>query len=281
VVRPARDEATTGEDDFSISAMGAWATATGGLRYRLGMHKQTSALCCPRLHVLGYTRVSTTEQASSGLGLAAQEDAIRRECEHRGHHLVDLIQDAGASGKDVDRPGLQHALTRIARGEAQGLVVAKLDRLTRSTVDLAHLLAWLKDAGAALVALDLGLDTSTPTGKMVVGVVGQIAEWEREIISARTREAASVRRNRGERTGRPGVRDSAPALATRIRGLRESGSTWQAIADALNDEGVPTVRGGTEWRVSAVQSAAGYVRPAPRRKTAKLPELTRRRKHSN
>lgn len=228
--------------------------------------------------MIAYLRVSTAEQAQSGLGLAAQEQAVRAECERRGWELVNLVRDEGASGKSLDRPGVQSVLARLAAGEAEGLVVAKLDRLTRSLADLVHLLDWSDRVRVFLAALDLGLDTSTPSGRLVASVMASVGEWERSVIAQRTRDAASVRRERGERMGRAGVRDSAPQVAERIARLRAAGSTWQAIADGLNADGVPTVRGGSAWRVSAVQSAAGYVRPAARARRVELPEPVRRRR---
>lgn len=232
------------------------------------------------LPVIGYVRVSTAEQAASGLGLSAQEQTIRRTCDVNGWRLLDVVHDDGASAKDLHRTGLQAALRRLAAGEAGGLVVAKLDRLTRSTVDLLHLLEWSERAGVALVALDLGLDTSTPTGRLVAKIMGSVVEWEREVISARTREAASVRRDRGQRMGRAGVRDSYPEVAERIRSLRGQGLSLRAVAEVLNADGVPTVRGGALWRVSSVQSVGGYVRKPARRKGAALPEVGRRRRSS-
>jgi DNA invertase Pin-like site-specific DNA recombinase len=230
------------------------------------------------LRVLGYVRVSTTEQAESGLGLASQESAIRAHCARQGWELLDVIHDDGASAKDLDRTGLRAALDRIARGEASGLVAAKLDRLSRSVVDFANLMGWCDAAGCALVALDMGIDTSSPSGRLVANVMAAVAEWERDTIGQRTRDAATVRRSRGERMGRAGVRDSRPDLASRIQAERDTGSTWQAIADRLNAEGVPTIRGGTMWRVSAVQSAAGYVRPPTAKRSADLPNVPRRRR---
>ena len=229
------------------------------------------------LSVLGYVRVSTAEQSASGLGLAAQESAIRSHCLRHGWDLVDMIHDDGASAKDLKRPGLRHALERIAAGEVAGLVAAKLDRLSRSVVDFATLMAWMDDAGASLVALDMGIDTSTAAGRLVANVMAAVAEWERDTIAARTRDAAAVRRTQGGLMGLPGVRDSRPDLAHRIALERQAGSTWQAIADRLNSERGPTIRDGAFWRVSAVQSAAGYIRPPRARQNADLPAWPRRR----
>lgn len=181
------------------------------------------------------------------------------------------------SGKDLNRPGIQSALERLARHEVQGLVVAKLDRLTRSLADLTDLLSWAERLDVNLIALDFGLDTSTPTGRLVARLVGSVAEWEREVISARTREAAAMKRLRGERWGGlAGVGDTMPDIAERIRAERVNGSTWQAIADRLNADQVPTVRGGSCWRVSSVQVAGGYRRRVSSASRATLPAARRR-----
>ena len=226
------------------------------------------------LRLLGYMRVSTAEQAESGLGLAAQETSIVETAKARGFILVDVVRDEGESGKTLERPGLERALRTIAAGDADGLMVAKLDRLSRSVVDFGLLLEWFDDAGATLVALDLGVDTSTPGGRLVANVIAAVAEWERDTIADRTRAGLAALRAQGKPTGRPAVADR-PELAARIQSMRANGLTLQAIADQLNDEGIPTARGAGEWRPSSVQSAAGYRRRRPRRKHPSLPDTRR------
>lgn len=223
----------------------------------------------------GYGRVSSREQARTGYGLAAQKRAITKEIRHRDWQLIDFVIDEGESGKDLDRPGVRALLRRAADGEIDAIVVHKLDRLTRSPRDLAELLAWSVRIGVRLVIQDLGIDTGTPNGRLVVTIMASVAEWEREQISARTRDAAAERRAQGKKMGREGVRDTNPEIAERIRSERASGSTWQAIADGLNADGVPTARGGRQWRVSAVQAAAGYVRPPSKPRRIELPEPRR------
>jgi len=225
--------------------------------------------------VLGYARCSTQEQADAGNGLHAQEKAIRAECERRGWQLLDIARDEGHSGKTLDRPALHTALQRIAAGEAGGLVVAKLDRASRSVVDFGRLLEWFDTADATLVALDLGMDTSTSSGRLVANVMASVAEWERSVIGERTRDALAARKAQGLPVSRPAV--TGP-LADAIRELRDRGTTYQAIADALNAEKVPTLRGAAAWRVSSVQSAAGYQRRASTTPRADLPALPRRRR---
>lgn len=229
--------------------------------------------------VLGYIRVSTSEQAVSGLGLASQEASIHAACERSGWRLVEVLRDEGESGKSLNRPGLNTALNQIARREAGGLVAAKLDRVTRSVLDFARLLAWFDQAEATLVALDLSIDTSSPGGRLIANVFASVAEWERETIATRTRDGLAALRAQGKPIGRPAVSD-VPEVAERITSMRRAGETWQAIADTLNTEGVPTVRGGSSWRVSSVQVAAGYQRPPARPVEVALPEIAPRRRRT-
>ena len=224
---------------------------------------------------LGYARCSTQEQADAGNGLAAQEKAIRAECERRGWRLLDVARDEGHSGKNLDRPALHTALQQIAAGKAGGLIVAKLDRASRSVVDFGQLLEWFDSANATLVALDLGMDTSTSSGRLVANVMASVAEWERSVIGERTRDALAARKAQGLPISRPSV--TGP-LANTIHALRQDGLTYQAIANTLNAEQVPTLRGAKQWRVSSVQSAAGYQRRATTTPRADLPALPKRRR---
>ena len=154
--------------------------------------------------VVGYIRVSTSEQADSGAGLEAQRAAIRSEAERRGWQLVHVFEDAGASGKSLNgRRGLQRALEAIEAGTAEGLVVAKLDRLSRSLLDFAALMERARKGGWNLIALDLGVDTSTPAGEMMASVLATFAQFERRLIGQRTKDALAIKRAQGVVLGRP------------------------------------------------------------------------------
>jgi DNA invertase Pin-like site-specific DNA recombinase len=225
--------------------------------------------------VIGYIRVSTHEQAMSGLGLADQqkriEDTVRARPDMR---LLRIIRDEGASAGTLERPGLHLALSLLAAGRADGLVVAKLDRLSRSTVDFGLLLEWFRTVEKVLVALDLGVDTSTASGELVANVMIAVAQWERSAISERTKAALAALRAQGRPTGRPAVVDNG-ALVDRIRAMKEAELTLRQICDTLNGESVPTMRGAAKWQPSAIQSALGYKRPRKQRKPADLPAPVR------
>ena len=202
------------------------------------------------MRAVGYLRVSTEEQGHSGLGLAAQEATIRGEVERRGWELQHLYRDV-ASGKSLrGRSDMATALQVLAAGEADVLVVAKLDRLSRSVSDFAAMLALTQAEGWALNICDLGVDTTTPSGKMVAQIMMVLAEWEREMIGERTKAALRAARARGTQLGRPSNVDADTLRLIRV--LRDSGKSYQGIADALTREGVPTAQGG-QWRASTVR----------------------------
>ena len=194
---------------------------------------------------VGYVRVSTAEQATSGLGLDAQCNAIGRECERRSWVLARTFEDAGISGKSMLRPALQDALDVLEAGEASILVVAKLDRLTRSLGDLCVLMDRAIEQGWAIVASNLSMDMTTPMGRAMAQVAGVFAELERELIAQRTRDALAVKRAQGVTLGRPSRLD--PAVRDRILTLRGNGLTFSQVARALEKAGVTTPLGAPRW----------------------------------
>lgn len=226
------------------------------------------------LIVLGYARVSTLEQRQYGHGIEAQEFRIREACNYKNLTLLDIASENG-SGKDLSRPALQSQLERIATGEADGLVVAKLDRLTRSLVDFTRLLEWFDEAQAALVVLDLDLDTSTATGELIAHFMAALAQWERRTISQRNKDVIASMRAQGVKHGRGGVQDN-PQLAAHIHELRATGMSYDKIAAQLNAENVPTIRGAAAWRGSTLGSFLGPPRRQKAHRRAELPRITRK-----
>lgn len=203
------------------------------------------------LHVCGYVRVSTAEQADSRLGVEAQTAQIVAECERRGW-TYEIVSDLGASGKHVN-PNLRSALDMLDVGQFDALIVSKLDRLARS---VRHASAIIDDAihqGWALVVLDNAIDLTTPGGRAMAQMLATFAEWEREMIATRTREALAARRARGEHNGR---KTSIPAgVLRRIVLDREAGSSFGRIARALTTEGVLSPTGLADWHESTVRRA--------------------------
>lgn len=204
---------------------------------------------------VAYVRVSTAEQADSGLGLAAQRATVAAEAARRGLRLVEVFADEGLSGKSTEnRPGLVAALTALDLGRAGVLLVAKLDRLSRSVADAAGLLDRAQRGGWALIAADLGVDTTTPAGEAMANVMATFAQLERKLIGQRTRDALAVKRAQGQRLGRPLILPAA--VVTRIVREHQAGTSWSAIARGLEADAVPTAQGGARWYPATVRKVA-------------------------
>jgi DNA invertase Pin-like site-specific DNA recombinase len=201
--------------------------------------------------MVGYVRVSTDEQADSGLGLAAQRADIAAEAARRGWTLVAVHEDA-LSGKSLERPGLAAALAVVESGDAAGIVVAKLDRLSRSLKDFAELMARAQSRKWNLVAIDLGVDLGSAAGEFMANVMASAAQWERRIIGQRTKDALAVKRAQGVRLGRPVLLPDK--VTRRIVKAHRAGDGWSTIARTLNDDAVPTAHGGSRWYPSTVRA---------------------------
>lgn len=202
--------------------------------------------------VIGYLRVSTEEQAVSGLGLADQRTVIAVEAERRGWTDVKYLADEGFSAKNLSRPAIATALDMLGRGDASILVVSKLDRLSRSLLDFATLMDRAKREGWQLVVLDLAIDTTAPSGALMANVMACFAEYERQLIGARTSAALQQLKAQGKRLGRP---RTLPAEVTeRVVRERSTGMTLAAIARGLNADAVPTARAGACWYPSTVRA---------------------------
>jgi len=216
------------------------------------------------MKTIGYVRVSTDRQAERGVSLEAQEAKIRAMATVQGADLVDVIVDGGESAKSLNRPGLQRLLALINTGKVQAVIVAKLDRLTRSVKDLCGLLELLEKRKVALISVAESLDTGSAAGRLVITIMGAVSQWEREAIGERTRDALRHKRGQGERVGNiafgsrlakdgqhlepdPGEQ----AALAEIRRLRKQGATLRGIAATLNQRALRTRR-GTPWRLESV-----------------------------
>ncbi len=203
------------------------------------------------MRVIGYLRVSTTEQADSGAGIQAQRAAIEAEAARKDWTVI-FVEDAGYSAKCLKRPGIAHALDLLARHEADALVVSKLDRLSRSMLDFAGLMDRSRLEGWSLVALDLGVDTSTPAGEMMANVLATFSHFERRLIGQRTKDALAVKRDQGVQLGRPRQMDESTRAL--IADLRAGGYSLRGIAAELTERGIPTAQQGRAWYASTVSA---------------------------
>lgn len=208
-----------------------------------------------------YRRVSTREQADSGAGLAAQRTTIEKGLAMRGATATgwDCV-DKGKSGKNLHREGLDQALHLVRSGQAGrttrnqkiagGIIVAKLDRLSRSLVDFAGLLATAEREGWNLIALDVALDLSTPAGKMMAGILAVFAQFERDVISQRTRDGLAEKRAEGVRLGRK--RTASDDLLYAVVEHWTAENNYSKVARILTAAGQPTPHGKTLWYPATV-----------------------------
>jgi DNA invertase Pin-like site-specific DNA recombinase len=211
--------------------------------------------------VLGYASVNVSGVEYSTQDLRRQVDEITAACERRGLLLMRVAHDrVPPRQRPLERPGLGYALGRIKAGEASGLVVSELSRLARALPELGRVLEWLTDRDVRFIAAVPRIDTGEEAGRLAVQTIIEVSRWERERLVEGTRAGMLAARRKG-----PASVTDYPELRERIAGMRAAGMTLQAIADQLNVERVPTIRGGAKWRPSSVQAAAGYHRPPARR----------------
>ena len=193
--------------------------------------------------VIGYIRVSTDKQAESGLSMEAQAEKVRSYCALYDLDLITIIEDSGASAKNLNRTGINTLKAMVAAGEVDGVVVAKLDRLTRNMKDLHTLLEDVFSV-VELHSVAEKVDTSSAAGRLVLNVLMSVAEWEREAIGERTAAALKVKADRGEALGKApfGRRweggqlvddEREQGIITCVKELRARGWTLQAIKDEL------------------------------------------------
>ncbi len=219
------------------------------------------------MRAVAYVRVSTDKQATDGVSLDMQAAKVRMYAELYGIELVEVIVDEGASAKSLDRDGLSRALSLLDSGEADGLIVYKLDRLTRSVRDLGDLLDryFGPKASAALVVVEQQVDTSTATGRMLLNIITSVSQGERETIGERTSAAMQLKAAKGEYIGgQPpyGYRVAADGVhveehageqmvVAAVREYRAAGLSVRAIASKLAEHGFQS-RTGRNFSKSSV-----------------------------
>jgi site-specific DNA recombinase len=202
---------------------------------------------------VAYLRVSTEKQADRGVSLEAQRSKVAAYAELYDLELAETIVDAGESAKSLDRPGLQRALSMLKAGKADALLVVKLDRLTRSVVDLGTLVdRYFAPGKAALLSVGEQIDTRSAAGRLVLNVLASVSQWEREAIGERTATAMQHKASQGEytggqapygrRVGADGTRLEEEAQEAQARALarqlREQGLSLRAVAAELHRRGV-------------------------------------------
>jgi DNA invertase Pin-like site-specific DNA recombinase len=220
---------------------------------------------------VAYLRVSTDKQADRGVSLEAQRAKVTAYAELYDLDLVDVIVDAGASAKTLEREGLERALGMLRAGRAEALLVVKLDRLTRSVRDLGQLVeSYFASGRWALLSVGEQVDTRTAAGRLVLNVLASVAQWEREATGERTSAALRHKAAQGEYTGGrapygfrvapDGVRlepePEEQRVVAAIRSERACGRSLRAIAATLAADGIAS-RSGRPFGAGQIRQILG------------------------
>lgn len=212
------------------------------------------------MKLAGYVRVSSAEQVENGQGLVIQEQALKAWAKANGHKLTGIYRDEGISGKVEDREGLEDAIASIRYNGSEGLVVANLDRLARRLDVQEGALAAVWNAGGQVFTVDRGEvlrdDPDDPMRTFVRQVLGAVSQLEAGMIARRMRKGKEHKKAAGGFAGGQvpyGFRSEngnlvpdeteQEALAT-MRELRASGASLRVIAAQLNEQAIPSKRGG-------------------------------------
>jgi site-specific DNA recombinase len=228
------------------------------------MRKRKAASAEIARTTVAYCRVSTKDQALNGVSLEDQEARLRAYCSAMGWDGVEVLVDAGCSASSLHRPAMENLIERVSRGEIARVVVTKFDRAARSLRDLLYLVDLFTKYDVAFVCTGLNIDTSTPTGRMMLSLLGAIAELEREMIIERTRDALTQKRRTGKaysaapfgyrREGDSLVEEPTEQVALReaVR-LDNEGLSFRKIGARLDEMGVRPHR-GSAWHASSVRA---------------------------
>jgi DNA invertase Pin-like site-specific DNA recombinase len=225
------------------------------------------------MRLVGYIRVSSEGQANN-TSLEGQSDKITSYCNALGHELVSTYQDVQSGGKADNRKGLQTALMDLMAGKADGLIVLKLDRLGRRASDVLTLIdKELQPNNKALIVIDMNMDTSTPTGKLVLTMLAGVAEFEKTQINERTINGRKARAKVSDYVGgqpRFGnkVENKELVLDPKeqeiidvIRRHHKSGKSQNQIAQYLNGKGLVSKQ-GKQWSSTTVGRVLDRIYPA-------------------
>src|SRR3990172_3324981 len=153
-----------------------------------------------KMKMIAYVRVSTEKQAEEGMSLATQSEQIAKYAALYDLEIIDTIVDDGYSASSLNRPGLNRVFAMLESGVTEGVIITKLDRLTRSVFDLGYLLKNYMEKYRFTSVYDK-FDTDTASGRMILSILTTVSQWEREVISERTKAVLQHKKANGERTG--------------------------------------------------------------------------------
>ena len=217
------------------------------------------------MSAVGYVRVSTEDQAKEGVSLDNQKVKIIAYCQLKDLELREIVEDAGISAKNLKRTGVQKVLRLARRKEIDAVVVYKLDRIFRSTVDALETTKAFDKWGVSFHSIEETLDTRSAMGRFFFTLTAALAEMERGLIGERTKAALAHKRAKSEKTGGDipyGYDITPPGILTKneteqevirmIRRLNRDGYSLRQICRELEQAGYSTKRGNPTWQPSTI-----------------------------
>jgi DNA invertase Pin-like site-specific DNA recombinase len=213
---------------------------------------------------IGYIRVSTDEQAKEGMSLENQEDKIRAYCNLKDFELIEIVKDAGISAKNLQRPGAQKVIEMAQTKMVDAVVVYKLDRMFRSTVDALETTKRFDTWGVSFHSIEETLDTKSALGRFFFTLTAALAEMERGIIGERTRDVLQRKKQNGEVyghvpfgykrfKGRLLANRAEQEIVKKVLDLRDKGLNFSRISRELNKLGLKTKK-GSQWYPQTVKN---------------------------
>ena len=219
------------------------------------------------MDAIGYIRVSTEDQVKEGVSLDNQREKIKTYCQLKDFNLVNIIEDAGISAKNLKRPGIQKVLELTRKKKVNAVVVYKLDRIFRSTVDALETTRLFDKWGVSFHSIEETLDTQSAMGRFFFTLTAALGEMERKIIGERTKVALSHKRSRNEKTGGDipygfnltsdghlFKNETEQKVIQLIHQLKNKEHTLREICEKLEQEGYKTKRGKTNWHPETVRT---------------------------
>jgi len=217
------------------------------------------------MKAIGYTRVSTDEQAREGVSLDNQRTKITAYCELHDLELVEVIEDGGKSGKNLNRDGITRLMELVKTHQIDAVIVYKLDRLSRRVIDTLTLIEHFQKHSVAFHSLSESIDTSSAMGKFFLNIMASLAQMERDLIAERTRDALQHKIRKGERAGQipygftlsPDGKTLIPNIEEQrtislIRELVGKGYSYRAVCRELETRNIRPV--GKAWHHQTIRN---------------------------
>jgi DNA invertase Pin-like site-specific DNA recombinase len=223
---------------------------------------------------VGCIRVSTDNQVQDGVSLEAQREKVEAYANLNDFDLVEVVSDEGISAKNLNRPGIQKILEMAERKEMEEVVVFKLDRMFRSTVDALEVTQRFAKLNIGFHSISEKIDTQSAIGGFFFTLIAALGEMERKLIGERTKMALAHKKSKGEKTGgdvpfgydvnADGCliqNEAEQSVIDTILELREKGYSLRGIGRELDALGHKTKKNAGSWNnvtIGSILNRVGY-----------------------